>query len=155
MTGFTPVEVRCRVDPETQAATDKATISFKTMGEAEACVKTLNGRGLYGSIISLTMKGQSDPKALLHIIGLSLNITTQQLFHLFKDFGRLTSATVVSNKEKISKGFGFVQYEKAEEAEKAINQMDGAIINKQAIRVQVKGVTLNPLPKIEPKLNLA
>ncbi|KAI9021648.1 hypothetical protein CLU79DRAFT_752606 [Phycomyces nitens] len=71
----------------------------------------------------------------LYIKNLDLRVNSQDLFDYFSPYGRIVSARVMTNKEKkTSKGFGFVSFGKAEEAYKALQEMDGKhILNKPII----------------------
>jgi RNA recognition motif-containing protein len=57
---------------------------------------------------------------------LSYNTTDDTLRALFEEHGTVESAQVVREREtNQSKGFGFVEMESAEAAQKAINMLDG------------------------------
>lgn len=67
---------------------------------------------------------------------LPTQFTNVDLKKLFQPFGVLTSVRVITDKiTKISKGFGFVSYEKIEEAEKAIQTLNGREILNKNIKV--------------------
>ncbi|KAJ8659046.1 hypothetical protein O0I10_005084 [Lichtheimia ornata] len=64
----------------------------------------------------------------LYIKNLEPHINNDALFQLFKKFGRIVSARVMSNPATgQSKGYGFVSYDKAEEAAAALQEMNGKI----------------------------
>ncbi|KAI8099336.1 uncharacterized protein BX664DRAFT_289382 [Halteromyces radiatus] len=56
----------------------------------------------------------------LYIKGLSLAMTSTELFNLFKPFGRIISARVMDSDRGISKGFGFVSFSHPLEAASAL-----------------------------------
>ncbi len=63
----------------------------------------------------------------LYVGGLPYSTTDQELKELFEAFGTVTSATVIMDRESgRSKGFGFVEFESAEEAQAAIKALDGS-----------------------------
>lgn len=65
----------------------------------------------------------------LYIKNLDLNVKSADLFEQFRKFGRIISARVMKNAQtKQSKGFGFVSFSKADEAQKAKADMDGVCI---------------------------
>ncbi|GAN10032.1 hypothetical protein MAM1_0314d09566 [Mucor ambiguus] len=65
----------------------------------------------------------------LYIKNLDLNVKSVDLFNNFRRFGRIISARVMKNAQtKQSKGFGFVSFSKADEAQKARHEMDGEFI---------------------------
>lgn len=64
----------------------------------------------------------------LYIKNLEPHINNDALFQLFKKFGRIVSARVMSNPATgQSKGYGFVSYDKAEEAAAALQEMNGKV----------------------------
>ena len=71
----------------------------------------------------------------LYISNLSYNISDEDLRLLFADYGEITSATVLMDRETgRSRGFGFVELSDDELAKKAIEELnqasyDGKVIN--------------------------
>ena len=71
----------------------------------------------------------------LHISNLSYNISDEDLRLLFADYGEITSAKVIMDRETgRSRGFGFVELSDDELAKKAIEELnqasyDGKVIN--------------------------
>lgn len=53
------------------------------------------------------------------------NFTEKELIDLFSKFGKINSAIILKDEKGESKGFGFVCFEKPEDAEKAKNEMNG------------------------------
>ena len=53
------------------------------------------------------------------------NFSDKELIELFNKFGKINSAIVLKDENGESKGFGFVCFEKPEDAEKALNEMNG------------------------------
>ena len=53
------------------------------------------------------------------------NFTEKELIELFSKFGKINSAVILKDEKGESKGFGFVCFEKPEDAEKAKNEMNG------------------------------
>ena len=53
------------------------------------------------------------------------NFTDKELIELFNKFGKINSAIVLKDEKGESKGFGFVCFEKPEDAEKAQKEMNG------------------------------
>lgn len=65
----------------------------------------------------------------LYIKNLDLNVKSVDLFNNFRRFGRIISARVMKNAQtKQSKGFGFVSFSKADEAQRAKHEMNGEFI---------------------------
>ncbi len=71
----------------------------------------------------------------LYISNLSYNISDEDLRQLFADYGKITSAKVIMDRETgRSRGFGFVELSDDELAKKAIEELnqasyDGKVIN--------------------------
>lgn len=71
----------------------------------------------------------------LYISNLSYNISDEELRQLFADYGEITSAKVIMDRETgRSRGFGFVELSDDELAKKAIEELnqasyDGKVIN--------------------------
>ncbi|PWN38032.1 uncharacterized protein FA14DRAFT_142799 [Meira miltonrushii] len=52
-------------------------------------------------------------------------IDSNELFSLFKTFGKIVSARVMRDEKGVSREFGFVSYRRAEDATRALNAMNG------------------------------
>ncbi len=74
----------------------------------------------------------------LFIGKLSFSTTDDSLHALFADFGTVTSASVATDRDSHqSKGFGFVEMEDQEAAQKAINELDGKEFEGRIIVVNI------------------
>lgn len=61
------------------------------------------------------------------------------LYFLFKRFGNILSVhTMVDKVTHLSKGFGFISFSTTEEAEEAIKHMNGYMLGKKRLKVQLK-----------------
>ncbi|HLC88342.1 MAG TPA: RNA-binding protein [Patescibacteria group bacterium] len=70
--------------------------------------------------------------------GLAYSINNQVLEDLFKKFGTVTSAQVISDRyTNQSKGFGFVEMADDAEAQKAIAELNGSSLEGRTINVSV------------------
>lgn len=75
----------------------------------------------------------------MELIALNLprDMNEQDLRNLFKAHGTVTScALVLDEKSGASKGFGFVEMERAEDAMAAIQKLHGTKVRKNKIRVK-------------------
>jgi len=71
----------------------------------------------------------------IYVGNLSYDVSEENLRQAFEAFGQVSSAKIVKDKYSgQSKGFGFVEMPSAEEAQSAINQLNGK---------ELKGRTLN------------
>ena len=74
----------------------------------------------------------------IYISGLSYNINDADLNELFTEYGEVSSAKVISDKETgRSRGFGFVEMPNEEEGQKAIDELNGAEYDSKVIAVSV------------------
>ena len=69
---------------------------------------------------------------------LAFSTTDESLLALFTGFGKVISASVITDRDtRQSKGFGFVEMENQEDAQKAINELDGKEFEGRSIVVNV------------------
>jgi len=74
----------------------------------------------------------------LFVGGLPYSIDNTQLEEMFKKFGKVSSATVITDKfTGRSKGFGFVEMDDDNEAEQAIKSLDQTELDGRKIAVNV------------------
>lgn len=72
----------------------------------------------------------------LYIGNISRTTSNESLTQAFQAFGNVISATILKDRDTgESRGFGFVEYEKDEEATAAIEGMDGKDLDGRALRV--------------------
>lgn len=65
----------------------------------------------------------------LYIKNVDTDLSTEEFTKLFEPFGTITSAILQLDDEGKSKGFGFVNYESHEEAQKAVDELNDKDIN--------------------------
>jgi RNA recognition motif-containing protein len=72
----------------------------------------------------------------LYIKNLEPHITNNDLTQIFRKFGRIISARVMTNPQTgQSKGYGFVSFGKTEEAAAALHEMHGAMLGNRPLVV--------------------
>lgn len=72
----------------------------------------------------------------IYVGNLSFKVSDQELMKVFEEFGNVTSAKVIKDRETgRSKGFGFVEMENDGEAQAAIDELDGTEINGRTVKV--------------------
>jgi cold-inducible RNA-binding protein len=72
----------------------------------------------------------------LYVGGLAYSVTEKELEELFAAIGKVVSAAVIKDRDSgQSKGFGFVEMESDEEAQKAISELNGKEVSGRSIVV--------------------
>lgn len=72
----------------------------------------------------------------IFIAGLSYKVNDSDLSDLFQEYGAITSAKVIMDRvTNRSKGYGFVEMDDNESAEKAIKELNGAEFDGRTISV--------------------
>ena len=74
----------------------------------------------------------------LFVGNLSWNISDERLLEAFAQFGEVTEAKVITDRDTgRSRGFGFVTFADEEAGDKAISAMNGAELDGRPLRVNV------------------
>jgi RNA recognition motif-containing protein len=72
----------------------------------------------------------------LFVGNLPWSVDDASLEELFSSYGEVTSARVITDRESgKSRGFGFVEFESSEDAETAMNEMDGTDVEGRELNV--------------------
>ena len=72
----------------------------------------------------------------IYVSNLSFNVQDEDLRSYFADYGEVSSAKVINDKETgRSRGFGFVEMPDNAAAQKAMTELDGATVDGRAIKV--------------------
>ena len=72
----------------------------------------------------------------IYVGNLTYQITADDLIELFSEYGNVTKANIVTDKEtRRSKGFGFVTMENDQDANNAINSLNGKEIQGRVARI--------------------
>ena len=105
-------------------------ISYYKWEDAIKAKESLNDKELLGKKIKINFleKGKRHVVKKNNIYVKEIpkkNFTDKDLIGLFNKFGKINSAIVLKDDKGESKGFGFVCFEKPEDAEKAKNEMNG------------------------------
>ncbi|CAE7126355.1 unnamed protein product [Rhizoctonia solani] len=121
-------------------------VHYETAESAEAAIKAVNRMLLndkqvfVGHHISRKER-QSQIDELrsqftnIQVKNLDTDINEAELRNMFEQFGTITSAVLQIDHEGKSRGFGFVNYEKHEEAERAVSEMNERDVNGKPIYV--------------------
>ena len=74
----------------------------------------------------------------LFVGGMSFSTTDDSLREFFTPFGTVLSANVITDKfTGQSRGFGFVEMSTPEEAQQAVGQLNGRMLDGRTVRVEI------------------
>ncbi|CAH6776839.1 polyadenylate-binding protein 1-like [Phodopus roborovskii] len=140
---FSPIgnilSIRVCRDVATRRSLGYAYINFQQPADAERALDTMNFEMIKGQPIRI-MWSHRDPglrksgMGNIFIKNLENSIDNKALYDTFSTFGSILSSKVVYN-EHGSRGFGFVHFETHEAAQKAINTMNGMLLNDRKVYV--------------------
>ena len=74
----------------------------------------------------------------IYVSNLGFSVQDEDLREYFEEYGAVTSAKVITDKfTRRSRGFGFVEMPDDTAAQKAIKELDGAVVEGRSISVNV------------------
>lgn len=107
-------------------------VQYEDEPSAQAAIDTVNGKELVGQQVFVgPFKRREDRDTgvdkftNLYVKNLDESVTDETLQEVFGAIGTLSSAVVMKDDEGKSKGFGFVNYEKSEDAHEAVEKLNG------------------------------
>jgi len=134
--------VRLVRDSLTSKSRGYAYVNFHTVEEAERVLETHNYSKIRGRPCRI-MWSERNPAVRrsgvgnLYVSNLSAEVDPKDLHDRFSEFGNVVSCKISSNPETgKSRGYGFVQFETPDAADKAMEAMDGLELSGQAIKVE-------------------
>ncbi|KAI8097056.1 polyadenylate binding protein [Halteromyces radiatus] len=109
-------------------------VHYDTTDSAERAINHVNGMTLYDREIFVghhipkqeriqRMEEAKQRYTNVYVKNLVADITEEELKELFGGFGQIASVLIQRDEHGISRGFGFVNFERHEDAEKAVSQM--------------------------------
>ena len=116
-------------------------INFFTINEANDALTFLNGKYIPNANLIFNLKWANPNSENIDIFvgNLSPEIDNITLFNLFNEkYPSVHHAFIITNNNKISKGYGFINFLKKEESEKCIKEMNGYIFYNKALKVEEK-----------------
>jgi len=115
-------------------------VNFHNVVDAERALDTLNYTGIKGKACRIMWKHR-DPSIRksgagnIFIKNLDKTVDTRTLHDTFSQFGNILSCKVAMDEHANSRGFGFVQFETAEEANEAISKVNGMLLQDKRLFV--------------------
>eukprot|EP00281_Chroomonas_sp_CCMP1168_P022820 CAMPEP_0206224194 /NCGR_PEP_ID=MMETSP0047_2-20121206/6899_1 /ASSEMBLY_ACC=CAM_ASM_000192 /TAXON_ID=195065 /ORGANISM="Chroomonas mesostigmatica_cf, Strain CCMP1168" /LENGTH=640 /DNA_ID=CAMNT_0053647141 /DNA_START=239 /DNA_END=2161 /DNA_ORIENTATION=- len=129
----------CR-DAMTRRSLGYAYVNFHNVVDAERALDTLNYTNIKNKACRIMWKHR-DPsirksgQGNIFIKNLDKNVDTRTLHDTFSQFGNILSCKVAMDDQGNSKGFGFVQFETAEEANEAMSKVNGMVLEDKRLFV--------------------
>jgi polyadenylate-binding protein len=129
----------CR-DVITRRSLGYAYVNFQQPADAERALDTMNFDTIKGKPMRM-MWSQRDPSVRKSGVGnvfiknLDKTIENKALYDTFSAFGNILSCKIVTDENGESKGYGFVHFETGEAARKAIEKVNGMLLNGKKVFV--------------------
>ena len=134
----TVVSVRVCRDRVTKQSLGYGYVNFQHPDVAARALDRMNGDSLHGHTIRIS-KVQRDPqlrrsgRGNVYIKNLDKWIDNKTLYNTLSTFGDIISCKVAQHQDGQSKGFGFVQFETEEAADRAIEKVNGMLLNDKQV----------------------
>lgn len=139
--GYVVAVIKTKPDPKTPGATlsmGYGFVEFRSRADADAAIAAFDGHVLDGHRIQMKIShragtaagtSKSAPKsarsAKIIIKNLPFEASRKDVFELFGAYGQLKSVRVPRKFDKSARGFAFVEFSMAKEAENAMDQLAG------------------------------
>jgi len=128
-------------------------VEYEGVEQSKQAIEDLNNRLVEERRIGVVFSTSTGPQPeqesnVLLVRNLSFKVNNTQLKEEFNKYGNVTSATVVRNKSRRSRGYAFVTYETVEEASKAKTAVDNTELWERPLSVLY---SRNEGPKAKPQ----
>jgi len=129
----------CR-DAITRRSLGYAYVNFQAPADAERALDTMNFDVMHNKPIRI-MWSQRDPTIRrsgagnVFIKNLDPHIDTKSIYDTFSMFGSILSCKIAVDEEGKSKGYGFIHFETEEAAQKAIDKVNGMLLDGKVVFV--------------------
>ncbi|WOH04750.1 hypothetical protein DCAR_0624162 [Daucus carota subsp. sativus] len=128
----------CR-DSNTRRSLGYGYVNFSNPQDAAKAKETLNYTSLNGKTIRIMFSNRDSSTRIssgnIFIKNLDKSVDHKGLHDTFSPYGNILSCKIATDFSGQSKGYGFVQYDSEESAQKAIEQLNGMLINDKPLFV--------------------
>ena len=125
----------CKVAGEGEKSKGYGFVHFESVESAQAAITHVNGMLLNDRIVYVGFHQPKKDRSSLsegaqaiftnvYVKNLDESVNDDELMELFSKFGKITSALVSTDENGKSKGFGFVNFENHQDAQKATDEMN-------------------------------
>ncbi|ETN83591.1 RNA-binding protein with serine-rich domain 1 family protein [Necator americanus] len=137
-----PSPRRRRVSPSPKRRADRSTSRGRRRSPRRASPRRASPRRSPKRSPRRTSPRKTSPSKRISIRNLSRNVTKEHLAEIFGMYGPIKSCDLPPERfyTHLHRGYGYVEYENAEDAEKALKYFDGGQIDGQVVSVEL---TLN------------
>jgi len=124
--GYKLRNAQVMLDMSTKKSKQYGYLNFYTQEEALKCFQEQNNAILNGKQIVLNQKKNKDFDSAANVLlkNLSKEITQNDLHNMCKSFGKIISCKLEVSADGSSRGYGYVQFDNKENAEKAIGELN-------------------------------
>lgn len=117
-------------------------VNYQNQADAERAIKTLNGLQLQNKHIKVALarpSGDTIKGANLYIRNIPKSMKDDELLELFTQYGCIIQCRILYDTTTgMSKGVGFVLFDKKEEADRALEEMNGFVPPMSEVGIQIK-----------------
>jgi polyadenylate-binding protein len=136
--GYAIAGVKVMFSKESRQSRGYGYLNFYADEEAQRCLEEMNNAVIDGKQIVLSKKKDKDfdSKANVLVRNLPKEMDQKGLSDLFSKYGNIKSAKLEVFQDGQSRGFGYIQFETQESAEKAIKELNNSNQHGKKIEVQ-------------------
>lgn len=129
------------LEPTTKRPLGYAYVNFVDQIHANRAIETMNFKLLEGRPIQI-VGSERDPllrkikRPNVFVKNLDRSVTNRELYLAFAQFGTVLSSTVATDRNGISKGYGFVQFEDDDSVKRSISMLNSLMVKNKILFVQ-------------------